>query len=251
MISDSSGNKKSVIYRIDPRFRVVSAVFYCFIVASCYEFQALFMAAFLSVIFFSLSGVNFLKMARRLLVVNLFISLFWIILPLTIPGRILFNIGPINIYQAGIVLAAKITIKSNTILFALVAFIATMPLTTLGDSLIRLRVPEKLVYLLLLTYRYIFVIEQEYKKIIQSIKIRGFKAKSTLHTYKTFAYIIGMLFVRAAERADRVYNAMRCRGFNGRFYSLAEFPASPANWLFSGAMAAAMIFLVTVELLFK
>jgi len=32
-----------------------------------------------------------------------------------------------------------------------------------------------------------------------------------------------MLLVRSSDRADRVHNAMLCRGFRGRLYSLSEF----------------------------
>ncbi|HSM43892.1 MAG TPA: epoxide hydrolase N-terminal domain-containing protein, partial [Acidimicrobiia bacterium] len=61
------------------------------------------------------------------------------------------------------------------------------------------------------------------------------------------AYVIGMLFVRASHRADRVYRAMQCRGFSGRFYSLAEFSASPANWIFLCAMTGAAAGIIGLE----
>jgi len=56
-----------------------------------------------------------------------------------------------------------------------------------------------------------------------------------------------MLFVRAAARAERVYRAMRCRGFSGRLYCLANFPPNPANWVFAGLMAVSIIGLALLE----
>ena len=44
-----------------------------------------------------------------------------------------------------------------------------------------------------------------------------------MHTYKTIAYLVGMLLVRSCDRAERVHNAMLCRGFRGRLYSLSGF----------------------------
>ena len=105
----------------------------------------------------------------------------------------------------------------------------------------------KLVHLLLRTYRYIFVIEQEYQRMVRAAKIRGFRPGTNVHTYKTFAYCIAMLFVRAAARADRVYRAMRCRGFNGRLYCLADFPPHPSNWVFASLMTVSVIGLVLLE----
>jgi cobalt/nickel transport system permease protein len=161
----------------------------------------------------------------------------------------MYAIGPVNIYLAGIVFAAKITLKSNAILLALIALIATMSFATLGHSLARLKIPEKLVFLLMITYRYIFVIQQEYQKIIRSIKIRGFKPKTNLHTYKTFAYVIGMLLIRASERADRVYNAMRCRGFKGKYYSLTDFRADAGSWIFISVASGLTAGIIIMEFL--
>ncbi|MCK7503788.1 MAG: energy-coupling factor transporter transmembrane protein EcfT [Desulfobacterales bacterium] len=66
--------------------------------------------------------------------------------------------------REGVELAAQITLKSNAIVLAFMALVATMPLATAGHALHRLRVPDKIVHLLLMTYRYIFVLEQEYQR---------------------------------------------------------------------------------------
>jgi len=55
------------------------------------------------------------------------------------------------------------------------------------------------------------------------MRIRGFKPSTAVHTYKTFGYLIGMLLIRSFERSERIYNAMLCRGFHGRFFLLDHF----------------------------
>jgi cobalt/nickel transport system permease protein len=127
------------------------------------------------------------------------------------------------------------------------ALVTTTGFVTLGHAMDRLHIPGKIVHLLLMSYRYIFVIEQEYQRLARAAKIRGFQPGTNIHTYKAYAYMIGMLFVRAAARADRVYRAMRCRGFDGRFYCLAEFPAHPRNWIFAALMSLSIIGLVILE----
>ncbi|MDO9262394.1 MAG: cobalt ECF transporter T component CbiQ [Desulfosalsimonadaceae bacterium] len=244
----SSGN--SLIHRIDPRFRVVAGTFFSFAVALCNGFPALMAALAVSIAIILLSGLGFKKVLRRLAMVNVFILFFWAVLPLTYPGDTVYALGPVRLHMAGILLAAQITIKSNAILMVLIALVATMTLATLGHTLSRLKMPEKLVFLLMLTYRYIFVIQQEYQKIIRSIKIRGFIPKTSLHTYKTYAYVVGMLLIRASERADRVYDAMRCRGFKGKYYSLAEFQADKKSWVFMTMFTAVTILIIGLEVLF-
>jgi cobalt/nickel transport system permease protein len=98
-----------------------------------------------------------------------------------------------------------------------------------------------------MSYRYLFVIEQEYQRLLRAVKIRGFVPRTSMHTYRTYAHIIGMLFVRAAARADRVYHAMLCRGFKGQFFCLQDFRVDRQGWLFSTAMSVIIIGLIFLE----
>lgn len=250
MIDEPFTGATSILQHIDPRFKIVAAVAYSFTTALCYEFQTLFLSFSIAVFIIIFSGVRLWQVAKRLILVNTFIMFLWIILPLTYGGNTIYSIGPINIYLSGLVFAAKITLKSNAILLVLIGFVATMPFATLGHALNRLKIPDKLVFLLLLTYRYVFLIHKEYQKIIRSIKIRGFKPKNSLHTYKTFAYIVGMLLIRASDRADRVYNAMRCRGFHGKFYSLTEFQANVQSWIFLSIISGITICMIVTEFIY-
>ncbi len=233
MLDEPFASGDSVIHRLDPRFRVVAIIVYSFIVAVVYRFPALWLALAASLVMIHLARLAPKRIFSRLLLVNGFVAMFWVILPFTAQGEILYQLGPLGIHRPGIILAAQITLKSNTILIALIALMSTMSFATLGHAMNQLKFPEKLVHLLLLTYRYIFVIEQEYKRIMRAIKTRGFSPDTSLHCYKTYAYVIGMLLVRASARAERVYQAMRCRGFTGRFYSLTEFDASRKNYVFT------------------
>jgi cobalt/nickel transport system permease protein len=75
--------------------------------------------------------------------------------------------------------------------------------------------PDKIVHLISFAYRYIHVIHTEYGRQLNAMKIRGFYPKSNLHTYKTYAYLVGMLLVKSYDRAKRVQAAMLCRGLIG------------------------------------
>jgi cobalt/nickel transport system permease protein len=144
-------------------------------------------------------------------------------------------------------MAMQISLKAATILLVLTTLVATSPVADLGHALHTLKVPGPLVLLLLLTYRYTFVIHQEYQRLWLAARVRGFRPGTNLHSYRTYAYLVGMLFVRAAARADRVHQAMRCRGFNGRFHSLRAFRSRPANWAFSTTMGVCLATLVYME----
>jgi len=119
--------------------------------------------------------------------------------------------------------AARISIKSNTIMTVLIGLVASTSLLTLGHAMHDLKIPKKLVHLFFFTYRYIYVIHKEYLRLVNAMKVRGFRPGTNMHTYRTFAYLVGMLLVRSSDRADRVHSAMLCRGFRGNLYSLSAF----------------------------
>lgn len=249
MISEPFTPKNSLIYRLDPRLKVILATIYSFVVALSSKIETLLGAIVFSLVLIALSRLDLREVFKRVAAVNGFILFLWLVLPFTIEGTPLFHLGPFNMTREGVLISLQITVKSNAILLAFIALIASMPLTVLGHALNRLFIPEKMVLLLLLTYRYLFVMEQEYQRLVRSAKIRGFRSGTNMHTYKTYAYLIGMLFVRASARAERVHQAMLCRGFQGKFYSLYNFSISRADWICSAVMLSVIIGLALLELL--
>lgn len=247
MIREAFSEENSFFCRTDPRIRVALTVAYSVAAALLKQFSALTAALLIACILLAVSRQNIRTVAKRLVAVNSLILWFWILLPLTYGGEALFYIKSLPISRAGIILSAQMTLKSNAILLVFIAMIASMPFNTLGYALEQLRFPKKLIYLLLLSYRYIFVIEAEYHKLIRAAKMRGFSPKTNLHTYKTVAWLVGMLFVRASKRADRVYQAMICRGFNGRFYLLHHSEISRKDHLCILFMGTALIAIMFLE----
>ena len=247
MIDEPFASGNSMIHRLDPRVRIVFAAAFAVAVALSYEFATLVTALLISCLFIPLAGLNAREVTKKILLVNGLILFFWIVLPFTYKGQPLFHIGPFTAYRPGIILSAQVTLKSNDILTACIGLVATMSVSSLGYALDRLRIPGKIVHLLLLTYRYIFVIEQEYQRLMTAAKVRSFRPKTNLHTYKTYAYLVGMLFVRASDRAERVHQAMQCRGFKGKFYCLREFSLCLPDWIWIAAMSIIIIGLGALE----
>jgi cobalt/nickel transport system permease protein len=248
MIPEVFTGGTSVIHLIDPRLKVVLALIYSFVVALSGSFVILLSGLATSVVLVMVARLDAREVLKRLTVLLGFILLIWMLMPLTYPGATLFRIGPLGFSSPGVLLAARISLKSTTILLSLMALLATMSIATLGHAMGRLGIPDKLVYLLLITYRYVFVMEQEYQRLIRAMKIRGFKPGTNLHSYQSYAYLVGMLFVHASARADRVSKAMKCRGFTGRFHSLRQFEPDPRNRSFTVIMSLIMILMATVEL---
>ncbi len=248
MIAEVFAGGESVIHSIDPRLRVVLALIYSFVVALSSSFVILVFSLVTSVVLVTIARLDAREVFKRLTVVLGFLLLLWLFMPLTYPGATLFSVGPLGFSSPGVRLATQISLKSMAILLSLMALLTTMSIATLGHALGCLGIPDKLVCLLLITYRYVFVMEQEYQRLIRAMKIRGFKPGTNLHSYQSYAYLVGMLFVHASARADRVSKAMRCRGFKGKFHSLRQFGPDERNRPFAVIMLLIIFFMTTVEL---
>jgi cobalt/nickel transport system permease protein len=169
-----------------------------------------------------LSRLEAVAVLKRLLAANTFTVFLWLTLPLTYGGVEVVKLGPLQLSGEGIRLAALITIKTNTIVLALLALLATSRIAGLGHALEGLHLPKRLCFLLLFSYRYIFVIYQEYRKLTRAAQLRCFVPTTNIHTYRTYGYLFGMTLVRSWNRAIRVHQAMLLRGFNGRLIPLAQ-----------------------------
>jgi cobalt/nickel transport system permease protein len=237
----------SLAHRLDPRGKIVVAALFAIIVAVSQSYAATLAGLVLALIWLSLARLPLKQVLVRLLVVNSFIFFLWIILPLTYPGDAVFHWGPLAATRQGLVFTGLITLKSNAIIIALIALVATVPIVTLGQAMHNLRLPDKLCHLLLFTYRYLYVFEQEFHRLVQAMKIRGFQPGTNMHTYRSYAYLAAMLLVRSYDRADRVFQAMLCRGFHGTFYSLRTFSWQRRDWVLMAASLPALGLLIFLE----
>ena len=242
MIEEVFIHGNSVIHGLDPRVRIAAAFAFSIMVAVCDRFAALVVAVGVSVVLILAARLPLNKVLRRLIIVNGLIVFLWVFLPFTFQGTPLFTLGPLTATREGIAYAAVITLKSNAIIIALMALVATMPIFTIGRAMRHLGVPSMMAYLFLFTYRYIHVINAEYQRLVRAIKIRGFRPASNMHTYRTYAYLVGMILVKSHDRSQRVRAAMLCRGFQGRFFDLSQFAFRPSDLV----MALLMFSAVTV-----
>jgi cobalt/nickel transport system permease protein len=223
MVAEEFSSGNSLIHDLDPRIKIIVAALFSITVAVADRTEVLLWALLFSACCVILSGLPLLKVMRRLLLVNGFILLLWLFLPFTYPGKTLFSVGPFDATAEGVRYALSITIKSNTIILACIALLGTTSIFTLVHALRHLYVPDKLVQLLFFSYRYIHVIYLEYLRLLNAMKVRCFRPRSDLRTYKAYAHLVGMMLLKSYDRSERVYDAMLCRGFKGQFWILDHF----------------------------
>lgn len=213
----------SFLHQRDPRGKILVATIFITSVALANSYIAVVVGLFYSSILILLSKLPLSLVFKRILLVNSFTVFLWFTLPLTFGGNNIIPFGSLSLSQDGILLALLITMKTNTIVFSIIALLSTSTIAELGHALNRLRFPRKLCFILLFSYRYIFVIYQEYNRLLRAARMRCFSPKTNIHTYKTFAYLFGMTLVNSYNRSHRVHQAMLLRGFTGKLRSLHRY----------------------------
>ena len=247
IIEEQFSTGESFVHNLDPRVKITVAILYSIVVAVSSNFLALLPALGVSVFLIVLSKLSIRKVLHRLLLVNGMIIFLWVFLPFTYKGEAWFTIGPLAGTKDGVLYASQITVKCNAILLAMIALLSTTPIFTLGHAMSHLYFPDKIIHLFLFTYRYIHVIFQEYKRLTNAMRIRGFMPGTNLHTYRAYAYLVGMLLVRSYDRAERIHKAMLCRGFHGRYYILAQFSIKIGDIIYLSLMLSAILGLVILQ----
>ncbi|VVS93664.1 cobalt ECF transporter T component CbiQ [Desulfoluna spongiiphila] len=207
----------SPIHRTAPTVRVAVAFVLSLVTALASTPTVPLAALGLGGCFLLLARLPLGAVVRRLMPLCLFLFVLWVVLPFTGEGPALGSLGPLTVKGDGLALACLISLKSFSILLILMALVSTMHTFDLGHALNALGMPTKLTFLIVMSARYIVVIEREYRKLRNAARMRGFQPDTSLHAYRTFAHMAAMLLVRSHLRAKRVYNAMVLRGFDGRF----------------------------------
>jgi cobalt/nickel transport system permease protein len=102
--------------------------------------------------------------------------------------------------------------KANLCLLATLLLSQTTPATELLRTLQRLHVPWLFITTLTLMHRYLFVLADESERMRRARASRTFTPGRTFQ-WQTLSSVAGQLFVRASERAERIYDAMCARGW--------------------------------------
>ena len=105
-----------------------------------------------------------------------------------------------------------VMLKANLCLLTTFLLANTTPFTELLRVLQRLRVPWLFVTTLTLMHRYVFVLADEAERMRRARASRTF-TRGRRFQWQALSSVAGQLFVRASERAERIYNAMSARGW--------------------------------------
>ncbi len=237
----------SLLHRWDVRCKIVTILVCSFAIASLSHLAPALIAICFSLTILLIARVSFTKVLLRLLAISGFVGMFLVVMPFSVPVHngdtvlVLNGMDWLGFNLRGLLLAATIAAKAVAIALLMEPLLSTAPFPVTLHGLSRLGIPEMVGQMVLLSYRYLHVFRHEARRMSSGMQVRGFRKRTELATLRAAGNFIGMLFVRSFERTERVFDAMRARGYRGRFPEPAELHLRTrdlllaAVWLIIGA----------------
>jgi len=215
---DRLSHRDTAVHRLDPRAKVVATLLFVVAVVSFPRYEVLSMLPFLlfPVLMASLGDIPGGFIARKVAAVSPFALFVGMFNPLFDPGTV--TILPGVSVSAGWISFASILVKFALTISAALLLIATTSFPGICRGLNRLGAPRLFVSQLLFLYRYLFVLLEEAIRVVRARDTRSFGNRGT--GMRVFVRIVGTLFLRTVERAERIYGAMLSRGFRGEVPSM-------------------------------
>jgi cobalt/nickel transport system permease protein len=194
----------SPLARLDPRGKLLSFALGAITVATLRSLVTAGAALGLSLLVMAAARFPTGWALRRLGVVSLALAPVALLLPL-FQG------------ETGLHLAVLLLLKALAITAQGLGLISTTPSMATAWSARTLGVPASLVRLSLLTHRFSFVLSDELARMRSAMRVRGFRAAANSRSIVVLGGLVGILFLRGADRAERVAQAQHCRGDDGQF----------------------------------
>ena len=214
----------SFVQRLDPRWKLAGLLLAALAAMNLHTCAPALAALAGALLLVALARLPLGWYVRRLAVSLFMFALFLAWLPLVLhDGDATLEIGFVTLSLTGLVRLIVITAKIASMISLMLVLLATTPLPSVFKAARALWLPRLLVLLLLLTYRYVFLLMDEFARLRIALRVRGFRNRADLHSYRTIGQVAGTLLVRSHERSERVGQAMRCRGFDGEFRALDDF----------------------------
>ena len=124
-----------------------------------------------------------------------------------------FSTGPFTFYREGMVQGMSAAARVASDMSWMAAIFLTTPFNRVLDALKWFRVPAILLDTLAMTYRYAFLLMDEFHHMRDAARSRG-GFRSYRNRQQSTARILAQVILRAYDRAGRIQSAMAARGAN-------------------------------------
>lgn len=253
---ERSAKKPMLLQCLDARVKLLVLLTFLIFSSFASSLPVLAALAVIAVFYARLSGLAVRDYLRRVWAyVPLIVLLFSVpgASSLVTAGKPLFNVGvpglKTGLYfsAAGLETAARLTLRSGISLSFAFLLLLTTRWSRLTDALAALRAPSTVIAILNMAYRYIFVILEMARGMMEARFVRTVGKLKTSENRRFMSRSAASLFVRSHELSGEIYDAMVCRGYAGRPAPTEKKPLAAADFLFAGSNFLILLILIAGE----
>lgn len=124
--------------------------------------------------------------------------------------------------DAGISLAVLTFMRATASMLLMFSFAVSTPLPHFSRALKRLRLPDVLVEMMVLVYRYLFLLIEASERMHLAAECR-FGYSTLRKSVTTTSHLIVGIFMQSLETAERGQRMLQCRNYRGEFLSVSDF----------------------------
>jgi cobalt/nickel transport system permease protein len=202
---------------VDPRIKIAALPVWAFCVVTVPEGRFMLVAEYGLILLLLLAANRRLlgKFLRRLGPALPMLLLLCVLLPFFKPGRALWSAGPLEITEQGVAVALRVATAALLCVGAMSLVWASTSEAGLLTGLRGVGLPAAFVGVIGFMIRYLHVLRPELHRLTDA------RAERTIGPHgpgklRSGANVLGALFLRAHDRAERVADAMAARCFTDR-----------------------------------
>lgn len=203
---DDLGYGDTSIHKINPSIKIVITLMYIIRVILLEEFNLISVPIVMlyPIVLFTIGKIPAKVILKKLIFV----------LPIVLGIAIINLIIDFSYNQ--IVFSLLLLFKCTFSLIGGLLLIVTTGMNQFSLGLRKLKVPKIMVIQVLLLYRYIVLMMEEASIIKSAYELRTLEKKAM--TISDWGLIIGQMLLRSIEKSEKIYGAMKLRGFDGEYY---------------------------------
>jgi len=241
---DKFAYQDSVIHRLDSRIKFIVVLVFTAVVISLPRTSLSILACYAIGPFtiLVLGGIPLRFVFKQILLVSPFVIVLALSCPFYDRTPLTIAFGPFDWrITVGWMRCFTILGKFVVTMLALIGLVSTTRFNNLLTGLQRLGVPRLLVIQLGFLYRYIFVLIDRAHHILRARAGRKIRSLGFKRELSTASAMVGSLFVRSIDTAERINIAMQGRGFDGRWRSISKLKIRRTDLLFAAISASFML----------
>lgn len=225
---DRLAAQESVVHSLHPLSKLLVTFIYIAVVVSFpkYDLSGLTAMVLYPVLMFQLADIPVRQCFYKLRVVMPLVCAVGIVNPF-LDHTPVMQLGSLTV-TGGVLSMITLMMKGIFSLMASFLLIAATGIDAICAALRRIHIPDIIVTLLMLTYRYIGLMLDEVSVMYDAYMLRA-PGQKGIHI-SAWGSFLGQLLLRSMDRGEELYNSMQLRGYRGEFY-YADVPPFKKNSL--------------------